>query len=125
MEPPELPLAIAKSRRFSVPVVVHWVLLPWSLLMWWGIAILAANVSGPAPETTQGWIVIIATMVPVFGLGLGIWVWLLRTFKRWSREKSTGVLPNWCYPLIWAFFSWLLGAIGFGFRSWQFGRPGS
>jgi hypothetical protein len=116
--------SVVNSRKFSAPVVVHWILLPWSLLMWWGIALLAANVSGPAPTTAAEWIVIIAIMAPVFGLGVGLWIWLLRRIKRWSRDESSGLLPNWCYPLLWAFFSWLLAAIGFGLRSWQFNRRG-
>ena len=114
-----------KARRFSVPVVIHWILLPWSLLMWWGIALLAANVSGPAPQGVYENSVIFAIMIPVFGLGVGLWIWILRSLRRWSREPSTGVLPNWCYPLLWAFASWLLATIGFALRSWQFSRRSS
>jgi hypothetical protein len=92
--------------------------------MWWGIALLTANVSGPAPESAAGWIVIIAITVPIFSLGVGLWIWLLRTFRRWSREKAHGGIPNWCYPVLWAFVSWVLAAIGFGLRSWQFSHGG-
>jgi hypothetical protein len=114
----------SRPRRFTASLVVHWVLLPWSLLMWWGLAVLVANVSGPAPQGASGWAAIVAIIVPVFSVGVWVWIRLLRTFRRWANDGSNRLLPNWCYPLLWAFVSWLLGSIGFALRSWQFANRG-
>ena len=113
------------ARRSNVSVVVHWILLPWTILMWWGIAMLAADISGPGPQGRYEWSMAIAILAAAFGLGVGLWIWILRILRRWAREQSTGFLPNWCYPLLWAFTSWLLATIGFALRSWQFNHRGS
>jgi hypothetical protein len=113
--------AAARTRsRFHSTVVIHWLLLPWSVLVWWGIALLAANVSNKAArQDSLDWPQV-ATMIVVFSLGLGLWICFLRAFRRWWREAATHLLPNWCYPLLWAFASWLLMTAGFYLRSWQY-----
>jgi hypothetical protein len=113
--------AVQRSR-FGAATIVHLALSPFLFLVWSGIALLAANVSGRAPDTASGYIPYFAIMIPVFGLGLGAWIWLLRAFMRWSRTGSTGLLPNWSYPMFWAVGSFVLLRLMFAFRSWQFSQ---
>ena len=105
----------AKPRRFSGPMAIHVLLLPWWLLTWYGIALLAANVTtaAPTPQRPAEWAVIGITMAVVFGFGLGLWIWLLRILKCWSRNGFTG---GWGYPLMWAFLTTILAVFALRFR---------
>jgi len=108
----------ARRTKFGAPVVVHVILSPFTLLMWYGMGALAANISNQL-KTPPGWWEI-TILIAVFLVGVGLWSGLLRTFMRWSREGTRGLLPNWIYPLLWAGASWAGVAIGFALRSWQY-----
>jgi hypothetical protein len=96
-------------------MIIHVVLLPWWLLTWYGIALLAANVTtaAPIPQRPAEWAVIGSIVVTVFGLGVGLWIWIFRILKRWSRNGLTG---GWAHSVVWAALSALLTVFLLRFR---------
>ena len=44
----------ARRTKFGAPVVVHVILSPFTLLMWYGMGVLAANISNQL-KTPPGW----------------------------------------------------------------------
>jgi len=113
----------APQRRSwsSIATVIHLVLAPLWLLLWYGIGFVTTNVSGPWTPDMK-WRLLGA--FTVFGVGCGLWIWQLRALLRWSRKGLRGRFPTWCYPLLGVLAAWLLFVIGFGIRSAQFNHRG-